>query len=122
MERKTLYELIERMAKDETETLINKGEEYTCGSQDALHNFKDTSQSIGLTALQVWATFANKHWQSIMSYIRLGKEACDEPIEGRIKDLRNYLILLRALVDENKTTKPQPPVTTEKVTAQPSYF
>jgi hypothetical protein len=107
MDSKTFYELAERMVRDEMETVATKGYEYTCGSADVLQNFKGAAANIGLSPLQIWATFANKHWQSIMSYVRTGKEASDESVEGRIKDLRNYLTFLRALVEENKTTKPQ---------------
>jgi hypothetical protein len=107
MDSKTFYELAERMVRDEMETVATKGDEYTCGSADVLQNFKGAAANIGLSPLQIWATFANKHWQSIMSYVRTGKEASDESVEGRIKDLRNYLTFLRALVEENKTTKPQ---------------
>jgi hypothetical protein len=107
MDSKNFYELVERMAQDEMETIATKGDEYTGGSSDMLNNFKGAATSIGLTPLQIWATFANKHWQSIMSYVRSGTEASEESIEGRIKDLRNYLTFLRALVEENKTTKPQ---------------
>jgi len=108
MDRKSFYELVERMAKDEIETIDSKGEEYTGGSSDVLNNFKGAATNIGLTPLQIWATFANKHWQSIMSYVRTGKEGSEENIEGRIKDLRNYLTFLRALIEENKTSRPQP--------------
>jgi hypothetical protein len=73
MDSKAFYELAERMVRDEMETVATKGDEYTCGSSDVLQNFKGAAANIGLSPLQIWATFANKHWQSIMSYVRTGK-------------------------------------------------
>ena len=107
MDKKAFYELVERMSKDEVETMDSKGGEYTGGSNDVLNHFKDSATGVGLTPLQIWATFANKHWRSIMSYIRNGDVGSDESIEGRIKDLRNYLTFLRALIEETKTSRQQ---------------
>jgi hypothetical protein len=34
-----------------------------------------------------------------------GVEASDEPIEGRLRDIRNYCLLIGALIKENKEQK-----------------
>jgi len=45
--------------------------------------------------------YLKKHMDSILSYIRTGK-VYSESIDGRITDARNYLFLLRALIEEKK--------------------
>ncbi len=39
-----------------------------------------------------------KHMDSIRNYVLTGKEFCDESISGRIRDARNYLMLLHAII------------------------
>jgi hypothetical protein len=39
---------------------------------------------------------------SIRNYVFTGTEACEESISGRIRDARNYLILLHAMILETK--------------------
>jgi hypothetical protein len=46
--------------------------------------------------------FLLKHMDSIRNYILNGVEASDEPISGRIRDARNYLMLLHAILLESK--------------------
>lgn len=77
----------------------SKGADYTRHEEDRLSNFKRTAAGIGLTPLQVWAVFANKHWDAIMAYIKTGK-AESEAIDGRFDDVHNYLYLLEGLLKE----------------------
>ena len=79
--------------------MLQKGGDYTRGVDDRLANFKVTAEAIGLTPLQVWAVFAHKHWDAIMTYTQGGKVA-SENIEGRFDDLINYLYLGMALIEE----------------------
>ena len=39
---------------------------------------------------------------SVRNYVLEGTEASDEPIEGRLRDIRNYCLLLGALIKERK--------------------
>jgi len=43
-----------------------------------------------------------KHMDSIRNYVLNGVEASDESISGRIRDARNYLMLLHAILLESK--------------------
>ena len=52
-----------------------------------------------MTTVQVWAVFANKHWDAIMAFIKTGK-AESEAIEGRFDDVHNYLYLLEGIIKE----------------------
>ena len=77
-----------------------KGAEYS-SDHDCLQNFKN-GEEIGVKPLQKAWIFTDKHISSIKSYIRVGHELSDEPIEGRILDAINYLFLMYALVHEEK--------------------
>jgi len=46
-----------------------------------------------------------KHMDSITNYVLEGIEASDESIEGRFHDVRNYALLLHAIIKENKEQK-----------------
>ena len=81
--------------------LKTKGLDYTRHEADRLSNFKRSAESIGLTPLQVWAIFFNKHIDAIMAYIKTGKTE-SEGVEGRIDDAHNYLYLLEALIKEKQ--------------------
>jgi len=80
-------------------TLLNKGKEYTVGSEDRLANFKSLSKSLGLSPLQVWAVYWKKHVDSILNYVREGKTH-SEPIHMRFVDCRNYIDLGLALIND----------------------
>ena len=101
MKRAEFNEMLKKMIKEEMEVLTGKGEEYTVGDEDALANFKGVAADAGVTPLQAWYIFFNKHIRSIANYIKTGKSASNESIQGRILDARNYLALGRALIEES---------------------
>lgn len=88
-----------------TKLLVVKGGEYA-GSVDRLANFKRGAGLTGCTPLQVAFIYASKHYDAIATFVR--DDACgtprerSEPIEGRLDDLLNYCLLLKALVVEAK--------------------
>lgn len=85
----------------------DKGAEYS-GDFDRLANFRRNAEALGLRMEQVWAVYAAKHWDAIMTYVKdlpagvLRKRS--EPIEGRVDDLITYLVLFRAMLDETSGT------------------
>lgn len=106
MKNKEFYTLTDELYKLCLEIMKSKGEAYS-GQEDKLGNFKRVAKSLAMTPYQVWYVYFAKHLDSLASWIR--QEYKDsEPIEGRIKDLINYLFLLHALIIE-KTTLPEPP-------------
>lgn len=105
MNNDKFYALLEKMVLQERETMVGKGREYTIGSDDKLANFKNVARDCGLTPLQVWFVYASKHWASICNFVKDGVEASNEPIDGRIMDMRNYLALMQAIVQENRQPK-----------------
>ena len=67
-----------------------KRKEYCQDDPDVLNNFFRTSKHVGVSMKQAWAVHANKHWDSIMTWVK-GGEFGDEGANGRFGDLINYL-------------------------------
>lgn len=86
----------------EMEIMFTKGKEYTISDEDKLKNFKSVAERVGMRPQQVALIYLLKHIDSICNYVQTGKEASDEPIAGRFRDARNYLLLLRAIVGEEQ--------------------
>lgn len=78
-----------------------KGKDYTKSSIDCLANFKEGSV-FGLTPLQTAGMFAKKHIDSIYNYIKTDGQSESEPIRERIKDARNYLLFILAVIEDKK--------------------
>lgn len=94
------FDLIVNEARVRQDGLLRvKGADYTRHDPDRLANFKRVAVGIGLTPLQVWAVYANKHWDAIMTFVKTGRTE-SEAIEGRCDDLHNYLYLLEGLIQE----------------------
>lgn len=102
MQWNQLQNLHASMSETEAELLFSKGKEYASDA-DALSNFKRRAEDVGVSPEQICWIFASKHFDSIKSYVAKGQTFSNEPIEGRIADARNYLLLLLALIQE----KPQ---------------
>lgn len=104
MDRRTFDELVQQTIKETAQLLIEKGAEYA-GDVDRLVNFKRGAQHIGVTPLQIALIYTAKHFDAISTYIKkdaLGEEQIlSEPIEGRLNDLVNYAILIKALIQES---------------------
>ncbi len=75
--------------------------EYTGASQDVLMNFKRIANRLGLSPLQVWSVYFNKHVDSVNTYIK-GVDEVSEPMESRFADMLNYLFLGMALIIEQE--------------------
>lgn len=84
--------------------LTIKGHDYTQGQSDnpdnhhgRLKNFYRNAERLGLSGRQVLAVYMNKHLDAIETFLK-GDYAGSEPIEGRICDAINYLLLLGKMV------------------------
>ncbi len=102
MKNKEFYDLMVRTFDDAKAIAKLKGEDYTKGSLDALANFKEGGKDIDLDPKKVAWVFMNKHYQAITNYVKTNGRSESEPIDLRIKDLINYLVLLLALIEEEK--------------------
>lgn len=85
--------------------MLVKGGEYA-GDGDRLANFKRNAERLALKPEQVWAVYFGKHLDAIFQHIhdlQTGKRRpVSEPLEGRIDDAINYLILFKGLLWESR--------------------
>lgn len=88
-----------------------KGGEYS-GDADRLANFKRNAEALGLDPLQVWAVYAAKHWDSLMTFLKDLQTGTlrprSESIEGRADDLLVYLMLFKGLIHDRQTANQRP--------------
>jgi len=103
MTNKDFYELMDKTFSEALAIAKAKGEDYTKGSNDALANFKEAGDMLGVDPLKICLIFANKHYAAITNYVKTGGKSESEPIDMRIKDMINYLVLLLALIKENES-------------------
>ena len=86
--------------------MAGKSEEYTEGSEDKLEHFKAAAALMGVTPEAALRGMMSKHLVSVadMCMDQRGSEAYSmDRWEEKITDSINYLLLLRAIVDENRT-------------------
>jgi len=93
--------IIQNMLQHCTDTLTNKAKEYA--TEDRLHNFKIAATLQGITPIQALAGMMSKHTVSVYDMCQ-GGECPLDMWDEKIGDSINYLLLLRALV-EDKLTK-----------------
>ena len=105
MDNKEFYIMFENLVDEERKIMCDKGKEYTKGSKDKLKNFKEIAERISITPLQVWATYYLKHQFSLEHFLNGGEISSGESIRSRIIDLRNYLVLGLALIEEEDKIK-----------------
>ena len=104
MQEKEFLELLCKMEEEEHLIMGTKGMEYTQGDlkEDRLANFYRLSRELGIDPKLVLWIYLKKHLDSIVCFIKQGKEYSEEKIEGRIHDARNYLVLLNAIIQQQK--------------------
>lgn len=79
--------------------LAEKGKEYSLGA-DRLEHFKDSAIEQGVTPKQALWGMLSKHIASLTGMCRNGSDDKERWLE-KITDGINYLLLLRALVEED---------------------
>lgn len=82
-----------------------KGKEYADG-QNRFANFLDIAKEVDSRPELVLYTYMVKPWRAIQSFLRDGK-VYSEPIQGRIRDVIVYLMMLDGLITEQQTLKGQ---------------
>ena len=99
MNRKDFDNLVAESRARQDKLRDTKGQEYIKHDPDQLDNFKRIAKSLGVHPVTVWAVYAHKHWDSILSYLKTRVEG-SESIVGRLDDLGNYLHLLEGLLED----------------------
>lgn len=94
--------LLDIMAKEEREVLKLKGSDYSdAKGGNRLSNFERLSKRLDSTPEKILAVYLMKHIDAILTYCKDG-QVSSEGIEGRILDARNYLALLRLMIESSK--------------------
>jgi len=92
--------LIKDLLGKAEELRIKKGNDYS-GMVDVNSNFKRLGERLGLSPMQILWVYLVKHLDAIETFIKDGKVK-SEPIEGRIIDAVNYLLILNSLIKETQ--------------------
>ena len=82
------------------ETLLSKGRDYST-PDDKLHNFKRAAEVDRNMPEQALFGMANKHLVWILDRKDNPRSATYPEWKERLKDMRNYLVLLEALIYED---------------------
>ena len=96
-----LTQIIESTFEEIRAIRASKGKDYSRGEADTLSNFKRHAEALDLTPEQVWAVYAGKHWDAIITYCKRGQVE-SEPIGGRIDDALTYLLILKGLIADRE--------------------
>ena len=105
MKVKDFFKWSEEEFKTEMELMRVKGKEYTVSDTDKLKNFKSIAERLKSEPEFIATVYLLKHMDSVRNFVLDGVEASDEPIEGRLRDIRNYCLLLGALIKEKREQK-----------------
>lgn len=78
-----------------------KNADYAGESESAFAAFEEVAEALGLTPMEVWATYYMKHVQALMRYIKGGKLE-SEGIRSRLLDLTTYPAILEAMITDGE--------------------
>ncbi len=83
-----------------------KNADYSQGEQkgDRIAAFRRIARDVNITMKQAWAVFCQKHWGAVMKFVKDGTTE-SEPIDGRINDIINYMVLLGAIIADEEKSK-----------------
>ena len=98
MKTEQFNQVVEEQLKRCTDILIVKAKEYA--TDDRLHNFKVAAELENCTPRQALAGMMAKHTVSIYDMCRSDVKFSDDQWNEKITDHINYLLLLRAIVEE----------------------
>jgi hypothetical protein len=86
--------------------LTSKGADYNDGIKNPSPNanFGAVAELLnveGVDRYVVWSVYFLKHLFSLNKWIK-GRTVASEPVESRIADMVNYLLILRSMIEEDK--------------------
>lgn len=92
-----------------------KGKEYAT-DEDTLADFFEVAAEAGITPLQCWLTYVQKHQRAISTFVREGSTK-SEAIEDRVTDVIVYHVLLIGLLEDLGIVKKEanPKITIDSV-------
>ena len=80
------------------QTLLNKAKEYAAKNPDRLNQFYRAAEVQGINPVEALIGMATKHYTSVCDMAKAPKEYNLTQWDEKIGDLRNYTILLDALL------------------------
>ena len=83
--------------------LVFKEKEYDLETNDRFHSFKVAGELQGLTPKQALCGMMCKHTVSVFDMVMADEDYPIEKWDEKITDNINYLLLLRGLIEEEKT-------------------
>lgn len=101
MDNKRFEEVIEDQIQQCRDTLITKAKEYA-GDEDRLHNFRAAAGLVGGTGQSALGGMMLKHTVSIYDMLKGPDVYTLAQWEEKIGDHLNYLLLLKALLVDNR--------------------
>ena len=101
MTTETFNRIITEQIERSTNVLIKKAGEYAT-EKDRLHNFKVAAALQGISVKEALAGMMCKHTVSVYDMCRDRKPHSIEMWNEKITDSINYLLLLRAVVEESE--------------------
>jgi len=104
MTHEKFNQVVENMLETCRQTLIKKQDEYNL-DEDRLSFFKEGNDLTKLSPERILYLFMYKHIKSLADMVASEKQYPKELWEEKIKDNINYLLLLRALLEDDKMFK-----------------
>jgi hypothetical protein len=94
--------LIQKFLEEHSSGVMeSKGSAYSRGEENSNSNFYRVAEALGTDPMSVAWTYALKHIDALSAYIKGGSEGRligSEPVEGRIGDAVNYLLILYSIL------------------------
>ena len=100
MKQEQFEQIIEEQIEKIRKVLLVKQKEYA--TEDRLHNFRVVSNLRDCTMEQALAGMLSKHTVSIYDMIESGREFTSEQWDEKINDHIIYLLLLKAITEEDR--------------------
>ena len=100
MDQNKFQETVEEQIKRCMDTLLKKGAEYDNEISDRLRSFKRGAVILNMAPKQVLTGYLNKHIISIYDMCSSARKYPVEQWNEKIPDAINYLLLLRAIIEE----------------------
>jgi len=101
MQAPVFNEIVSGQLEKSTEVLITKAKEYATDG-DRLHNFKVAAELQGISMREALAGMMAKHTTSVYDMCRSPYHHTQEQWDEKITDHINYLLLLQAVLQEER--------------------
>jgi len=102
MKHEQFVKLLKEIQAEQSKVLISKNDEYAPGD-DKLANFKSGARALGCSPEECLWSYTMKHIISIQDIVKGDGSYTPEKLREKCGDLRNYTVLLEAIMKERHT-------------------